>query len=150
MAGYDAEPGRGGPRPGSVWREWLDLDRDAPAVRVGELAVLDALDLLEEVRDDGAGLLRVAERERLVPADDLPHGRHHDGGAARGDLGELLQMLTKTKNNPDITTDLREAINYADMVVQYVNDGSGTRDLIDKALKLLCETMNTVEIKKSK
>ena len=36
------------------------------------------------------------------------------------------------------------------MVVQYVNDGSGTRDLIDKALKLLCETMNTVEIKKSK
>lgn len=66
------------------------------------------------------------------------------------DLGELLQILTKAKNNPDITTDLREAINYADMVVQYVNDGSGTRDLIDKALKRLVETMNTVEIKRSK
>ena len=65
------------------------------------------------------------------------------------DLGELLQMLTKAKNNPDITTDLREAINYADMVVQYVNDGSGTRDLIDKALKRLVETMNIVEIKRS-
>ena len=54
-------------------------------------------------------------------------------------------MLTKAKNNPDITTDLREAINYADMIVQYVNDGSGTRDLIDKALKLLCETMKSAE-----
>ena len=62
------------------------------------------------------------------------------------DLGELLQMLTKAKNNPDITTDLREAINYADKVVQYVNDGSGTRDLIDKALKLLCETMKSAEM----
>ena len=54
------------------------------------------------------------------------------------DLNELLPLVTDSKENiPNKTTELREAINYADMVVQYVNDGSGTHDLIDKALKRL-------------
>ena len=49
------------------------------------------------------------------------------------DLNELLSMLTNAKNIQNKTTALREAIDYADMVVQYVNDGSGTHDLIGKA-----------------
>ncbi|MBQ2069583.1 MAG: hypothetical protein II467_01480, partial [Bacilli bacterium] len=56
------------------------------------------------------------------------------------DLSELLPLVTDSKENiPNKTTELREAINYADMVVQYVNDGSGTHDLIDKALHRLQE-----------
>ena len=46
-------------------------------------------------------------------------------------------MLTEAKNVRDKSTELREAIQYADMVVQYVNDGSGTRDLIAKATQRL-------------
>ena len=61
------------------------------------------------------------------------------------DLNELLPLLTDSKENiPNNTTELREAINYADMVVQYVNDGSGTHDLIEKALKRLIEARKTV------
>ena len=61
------------------------------------------------------------------------------------DLNDLLPLLTDSKENiPNKTTELREAIDYADMVVQYVNDGSGTHDLIDKALKRLTEARKTV------
>ena len=61
------------------------------------------------------------------------------------DLNELLPLLTDSKENiPNKTTELREAINYADMVVQYVNDGSGTHDLIEKAFKRLTEARKTV------
>ena len=55
------------------------------------------------------------------------------------DLAELLPLLTQAKNVRDKSTSLREAIDYADMVVQYVNDGSGTRDLIVKATQQLRE-----------
>ena len=49
------------------------------------------------------------------------------------DLNELLTLLIQAKNVHSKSTELREAIDYADMVVQYVNDGSGTLDLIQKA-----------------
>ena len=61
------------------------------------------------------------------------------------DLSELLPLLAETKNISGKTTPLREAIDYADMVVQYVNDGSGTHDLIRKALQRLREARKTVE-----
>ncbi len=54
------------------------------------------------------------------------------------DLDELLRLVTDCKDNiPDKTTPLREAITYADMVIQYVNDGSGTPDMIQNALSRL-------------
>lgn len=54
------------------------------------------------------------------------------------DLAELLPLVTDSKENiPNKSTELREAINYADMVISYVNDGSGTHDLIVKALERL-------------
>lgn len=61
------------------------------------------------------------------------------------DLNELLPLLTATKNIRNKTTELREAIDYADMVLQYVNDGSGTHDLIEKALKRLNEAKQTLK-----
>ena len=62
------------------------------------------------------------------------------------DLSQLLPMLTGAKENvPNKTTELREAIDYADMVVQYVNDGSGTHDLITKATKRLTEALKGVK-----
>ena len=61
------------------------------------------------------------------------------------DLFLLLPLVTDSKENiPNKTTELREAIDYADMVVQYVNDGSGTKDLISKALDRLKEARRTV------
>lgn len=54
------------------------------------------------------------------------------------DLAELLALETDLKENvADKTPELRDALRYADMVVRYVNDGSGTHDLIEKAIERL-------------
>ena len=53
------------------------------------------------------------------------------------DLDALLHQTAEMKEVRDKSTELREAINFADMVIQYVNDGSGTKDLIDRASRML-------------
>ena len=54
------------------------------------------------------------------------------------DLTELLSLLSKVKNSPSAATaSCQEAIAYAEMVVKYVSDGSGTQDMIDKATERL-------------
>lgn len=57
------------------------------------------------------------------------------------DLSELLPLVTEAKKVPNKSTELRDAIQYADMVIAYVNDGSGTHDLIKKALDRLKDTL---------
>ncbi|MCD8304159.1 MAG: glycoside hydrolase family 127 protein [Prevotellaceae bacterium] len=64
------------------------------------------------------------------------------GLAEPEDLAELLPLLSSAKEIPNKTTPLREAIDYADMVVEYVNNGSGTPDLIQKALSRLQEALD--------
>jgi len=59
------------------------------------------------------------------------------------DLNELLPLVTDAKKIENKSTELRESINYADMVISYVNDGSGTHDLIEKALVRLKKALNS-------
>ncbi|MBQ0023945.1 MAG: glycoside hydrolase family 127 protein [Prevotellaceae bacterium] len=53
------------------------------------------------------------------------------------DLQKLLPLLDEKKHTASKSTELREAIDYAEMVISYVNDGSGTKDLILKAIERL-------------
>ncbi len=53
------------------------------------------------------------------------------------DLDALLKLVTSAKEVENKSTPLREAIDFADMVIGYVNDGSGTKDFIDHAYKRL-------------
>ncbi len=57
------------------------------------------------------------------------------------DLNELLPLLAKaqerTSAGSNVSTALREAVEYAEMVVKYVSDGSGTQDMIDRAVQQL-------------
>lgn len=57
------------------------------------------------------------------------------------DLDELLPLLAKAKekvaNGQAVDHKLKEAIEYAEMVVKYVSDGSGTQDMIDRAVNQL-------------
>ncbi|MCR5180413.1 MAG: glycoside hydrolase family 127 protein [Bacteroidaceae bacterium] len=55
------------------------------------------------------------------------------------DLDELLPLLTKAREVDSPTLKLKEAIEYAEMVVKYVSDGSGTQDMIDRATRQLKE-----------
>ena len=49
------------------------------------------------------------------------------------DLDALLKLVTSAREIENKSTPLREAIDFADMVIGYVNDGSGTKDFIDHA-----------------
>lgn len=54
------------------------------------------------------------------------------------DLDELLPLLEQVKASAAATTEAgKAAIAHAEMVVKYVSDGSGTQDMIDKAVKQL-------------
>ena len=55
------------------------------------------------------------------------------------DLEPLLASLEKARKIPAsaIHAQLTESIDYADMVVKYVSDGSGTLDMIQEAQRRL-------------
>lgn len=53
------------------------------------------------------------------------------------DLDELLPLLSQAKQQASPSAKLREAIDYAEMVVKYVSDGSGTADMIERAVRQL-------------
>ena len=55
------------------------------------------------------------------------------------DLDELLPLLNKAREAAVPSAKLKEAIKYAEMVVKYVSDGSGTQDMIDRAVRQLKE-----------
>ena len=53
------------------------------------------------------------------------------------DLDELIRLLEKVKQLHDKDETANRTISYANMVIRYVSDGSGTRDMIDRAIRQL-------------
>ena len=53
------------------------------------------------------------------------------------DMDDLLPLLDKAKDMKQKSKAVREAIDYAEMVVKYVSDGSGTMDMIQRATEQL-------------
>lgn len=53
------------------------------------------------------------------------------------DLNKLLSLINQAKLQTDLGKRLQKAIDYANMVVSYVSDGSGTHDMIQRAISLL-------------
>ena len=49
------------------------------------------------------------------------------------DMDALLPLLERAKGVAEPSAALKEAVEYADMVVKYVSDGSGTLDMIQRA-----------------
>ena len=57
------------------------------------------------------------------------------------DMTGLSELLEKARQLPQGDSSLDRAINYANMVVRYVSDGSGTKDMIERATRQLKECM---------
>ena len=57
------------------------------------------------------------------------------------DMGQLMELLEQAKQRPEGDQKLDRAISYAEMVVKYVSDGSGTTDMIERATNQLQEAM---------
>ena len=53
------------------------------------------------------------------------------------DLNELILLINQAKQQTNRSNKLQQAIEYTDMVVRYVSDGSGTHDMIQRATGLL-------------
>ena len=58
------------------------------------------------------------------------------------DLGELQQLLEQVKQQPAGNEQISRAIAYAEMVIRYVSDGSGTMDMIQRAVNQLHDVLN--------
>ena len=57
------------------------------------------------------------------------------------DMSELMTLLEKARKMPEGDHKLDRAIGYANMVVKYVSDGSGTMDMIERATNQLKEAV---------
>ena len=57
------------------------------------------------------------------------------------DMSELMTLLEKARKMPEGDRKLDRAIGYANMVVKYVSDGSGTMDMIERATNQLKEAV---------
>ena len=53
------------------------------------------------------------------------------------DMQELMQVLEGVKKSGRQGAATKSAVNYAGMVIRYVSNGSGTLDMIERALKQL-------------
>ena len=58
------------------------------------------------------------------------------------DMDELMKLLEEAKKLPSGNQKAAQAIAYANMVVRYVSDGSGTMDMIQRATKQLQDALN--------
>ena len=109
------------------------------------------------------GFTRMTEQQaKAQPLLDAPDDRHTQeeidaAAAALGavinamrpgnlpeleDLTELQQLLEKARQLPEDDEKANRSISYANMVIRYVSDGSGTMDMIERATKQLKEVIN--------
>ena len=59
------------------------------------------------------------------------------------DLHELFPLISRAKQQHSPSKKLQKAIDYAEMTASYVSDGSGTHDMIQKAIYLLNNEINS-------
>ena len=57
------------------------------------------------------------------------------------DLDELQRLLEQAKQLPKDDEQAKQAVSYAGMVIRYVSDGSGTMDMIERAVRQLKEVL---------
>ena len=111
----------------------------APWAANGYARLLEKKQRAEEVLAMGKKEITAAKVAAALSSLNMAINTMRPGNLAEPeDLQELFPLLMDSRYNvANKSTELRDAIDYADMVVQYVNDGSGTRDLIGKAVDML-------------
>ena len=128
---------------------WNALETKVPAFAPwapnGYARMLEQLEAAEAVNAAEPRTLNQEEVTKATSALNAAINTMRPGNLAEPeDLDALLRLVVETKEIPNKNTRLREAIDFADMVIQYVNDGSGTKDLIDRARTRLEEALKTL------
>ena len=128
---------------------WNALETKVPAFAPwapnGYARMLEQLTAAEAVNNAKTRSLKQEDVTKATSALNAAINTMRPGNLAEPeDLDALLRLVVETKEIPNKNTKLREAIDFADMVIQYVNDGSGTKDLIDRADRVLREALKTL------
>ena len=128
---------------------WNALETKVPAYAPwapnGYARMVEQLSAAEAVNAAEPKTLRQEDVTKAASALNAAINTMRPGNLAEPeDLDALLRLTVRSKEIPNKSTRLREAIDYADMVIQYVNDGSGTKDLIDRARTRLEEALLTL------
>ncbi len=117
----------------------------APWAPNGYARLMEKLKDAEDVSSKAAKTITQSEIKSAATALNMVINTMRPGNLAEPeDLTELQNLLTDTKEIRNKNTQVREAIDYADMVVGYVNGGSGTKDMIAKALDQLKTARKTL------
>ena len=132
-----------------VQEAWEALETKVPAFAPwapnGYARMLEQLAAAEAVNGAEPRTLTQEEVTKVTSALNAAINTMRPGNLAEPeDLDALLRLTVDAKEIPNKDTRLREAIDFADMVIQYVNDGSGTKDLIDRARTRLEEALKTL------
>ncbi|MDO5442390.1 MAG: glycoside hydrolase family 127 protein [Bacteroidia bacterium] len=111
----------------------------SPWAANGYARLMDKLQHAEEVLAMGRKEVTSAKVAAALSSLNMAINTMRPGNLAEPeDLEILFPLLMDSRFNiNDKTTELRDAIDYGEMVAQYVNDGSGTKDMIEKALSQL-------------
>ena len=128
---------------------WNALETKVPAFAPwapnGYARMLEQLAAAEAVNNAKPRSLKQEDVTKATSALNAAINTMRPGNLAEPeDLDGLLRLVVETKEIPNKNTKLREAIDFADMVIQYVNDGSGTKDLIDRATRVLQDALKTL------
>ncbi|MBP5611550.1 MAG: glycoside hydrolase family 127 protein, partial [Bacteroidales bacterium] len=107
----------------------------APWAPNGFARLEEALSLAEKVNNMPKKNLLQRDIDSALSALNVAINTMRPGNLAEPeDLAELLQLLNDTARRQTGQEEaLREAVSYAEDVVRYVNDGSGTKDMIARA-----------------
>ena len=123
-------------------RQKLDMARERKA---SDWAPHGYQRLQQKIAEAEALLAKAEERNVAVTQSDVDYATSalnvaiismRPGNLAEPeDLTELSALIEQVRQQGASTPQMREALNYARMVVRYVNDGSGTKDMITKAME---------------
>lgn len=120
----------------------------SPWARHGIARLKEQYDACKGISDGHKPDVAQADIDRMAASLNAVLNTMRPGNLAEPeDLEELLALLNKAKayaqSTKKTSARMKKAISYAEMVVSYVNDGSGTKDMIDRAVK----EMKAIEVR---
>ena len=122
-------------------KESTHISSDAPWAKNGYMRMKDQYEKAKMLFKEDKVHVNKAEMSQIATALSTIINTMRPGHLPElEDLDELNTLLVKVRNSRSgMSTDKEKAVEYAEMVVRYVSDGSGTRDMIERAVRQLNE-----------
>ena len=114
----------------------------APWAKYGFLRMTEQMTKVRPILDAPEGKYTQDEIDKAASSLNAEINSMRPGNLAElEDMQELLAVLDEVKTAKKTDAASREAIDYASMVIRYVSNGSGTIDMIERAVRQLKEVL---------